>query len=142
MIKAYNYIKARDKLMQGVFIFCAAFSIFALGCICVFLFASGTPFIGRIGLSNFFGTTWHIDSEAYGILSMIVASLYLTALATAIGVTIGLLTAVALFKFCPKRAVPSIRQMINLLAGIYSEKKILKISSRIKTVSIQEVGLV
>jgi phosphate transport system permease protein len=106
--------------MRGVFMFCAAFSIFALGCICVFLFANGIPFIGKIGLSNFFGTTWHINSGAYGILSMIVTSLYLTALATAIGVTIGLLTAICLFKFCPKRLVPPIRHMINLLAGIPS----------------------
>ena len=110
----------RDGVMRGVFIFCAAFSIFALGCICVFLFANGLPFIGRIGFSNFFGTNWRINDGAYGILSMIVASLYLTALATVIGVTVGLLTAISLFKFCPKKTVPPIRQMINLLAGIPS----------------------
>ena len=106
--------------MRGMFTFCAAFSIFALGCICVFLFASGAPFIGRIGFGNFFGTTWHINSELYGILSMIAASLYVTALATVIGVTVGLFTAIALFKFCPKRLVAPIRQMVNLLAGIPS----------------------
>jgi len=136
MNQTYGLIKARkgqrrnnnaaalsgvpDGVMRGTFMFCAAFSIFALGCICVFLFASGLPFIGKIGLSNFFGRTWHIDSGAYGILSMIVTSLYLTALATVMGVAIGLLTAIGLFKFCPKKIVPSIRQMINLLAGIPS----------------------
>jgi len=106
--------------MRGVFTFCAAFSIIALGCICVFLFAEGAPFIGRIGFVNFFGTTWHLNSEAYGILSMIVASLYVTALSTIIGITIGLFTAISLFKFCPKKAVAPIRQMISLLAGIPS----------------------
>ena len=120
MNRAYRFIRARDSVMRGIFTFCAVFSIFALGCICVFLFASGAPFIGRIGLGNFFGTIWHIDSELYGILSMIVASLYVTALATLIGITIGLLTAICLFKFCPPKAVPPIRQMINLLAGIPS----------------------
>ena len=106
--------------MRGIFLFCAVFSIFALGCICVFLFASGVPFIGKIGLGNFFGTTWNLHDELYGILSMIVASLYVTALATVIGVVIGLCTAISLYKFCPKKAVPPIRQMINLLAGIPS----------------------
>lgn len=120
MNKMYRFIKARDYLMRGVFILCAAFSIFALGMICVFLFVNGLPFISRVGLNNFFGLRWHIDSEAYGILAMIVTSLYLTALATFIGVTIGLLTAISLFKFCPKKAVWPIRQMINLLAGIPS----------------------
>jgi len=106
--------------MRGIFLFCAVFSVLALGCICVFLFASGLPFISKVGAANFFGTTWHLSGEAYGILSMIIASLYVTALSTVIGVTIGLLTAISLYKFCPKRAVAPIRQMINLLAGIPS----------------------
>jgi phosphate transport system permease protein len=120
MNKTYTFIKTRDVFMRGIFIFCAAFSILALGCICVFLFVSGLPFIGRIGFSNFFGTAWNISSELYGILSMLVASLYVTALSTIIGGTIGLFTAICLFKFCPVKLVPSIRQLINLLAGIPS----------------------
>jgi len=120
MNKTFRFIKARDNIMRGIFLFCAVFSILALGCICVFLFANGIPFIGRIGLGNFFGTTWNLHEESYGILSMIVASLYVTALATIIGITVGLCTAISLFKFCPKKAVPPIRQMINLLAGIPS----------------------
>jgi len=106
--------------MRGVFLFCAVFSILALGCICLFLFVSGVPFIGRIGLGNFFGTTWNLHTAEYGILSMIVTSLYVTALSMMIGIAVGLLTAVGLYKFCPPKAVPTIRQLINLLAGIPS----------------------
>jgi len=106
--------------MRGLFLLCAVFSILALSCICVFLFVNGIPFIGKVGLGNFFGTTWNLHDEAYGIMSMIVASLYVTALATVIGVIIGLCTAVSLYKFFPKKAVPPVRQMINLLAGIPS----------------------
>jgi phosphate transport system permease protein len=120
MKNAYQFIRIRDNIMRGIFLFCAIFSIFALGCICVFLFANGVPFISKVGFINFFGTKWHLHDEAYGILSMIVASLYVTALATIIGVTIGLFTAICLYKFCPKKAVAPIRQMINLLAGIPS----------------------
>ena len=120
MNKAYRFIKTRDSAMRGIFTFCAVFSIFALGCICVFLFAAGIPFIARIGPANFFGTTWNLHESAYGILSMIVASLYLTALSTVIGVTVGLLTAISLYKFCPRKIVAPVRQMINLLAGIPS----------------------
>jgi len=120
MSRAYRFIKARDGAMHGVVTFCAVFSIFALGCICVFLFANGLPFISKVGLANFFGAKWDLGSEAYGILSMIVASLYVTALSTIIGVTIGLFTAIALYRFCPEKAVAPVRQMINLLAGIPS----------------------
>jgi len=120
MNKAYRFIKARDAVMRGIFLFCAVFSVLAFGCICVFLFAEGLPFMGKVGAANFFGTKWHLDSGAYGILSMIVASLYVTALSTFIGIAVGLLTAVSLYKFCPAKAVAPIRQMINLLAGIPS----------------------
>jgi phosphate transport system permease protein len=120
MSKAYRFIKAREAVMHGLFLFCAVFSILALGCICVFLLANGIPFIGKVGVTNFFGTKWHLHNEAFGILTMIVASLYVTALSTMIGVTTGLFTAISLYKFCPERAVAPIRQMIHLLAGIPS----------------------
>ena len=120
MNRMYRFIKARDAVMRGIFLFCAVFSVLALGCICVFLFANGVPFIAKVGIGNFFGSRWHLSSGAYGILSMIVASLYVTALSTVIGVTVGLLTSICLYKFCPDGAVSPIRQMINLLAGIPS----------------------
>jgi len=120
MNTSFKFIRARDYVMRGAFLFCAVFSLFALGSICLFLFANGMPFIARIGFSNFFGTTWNIHTDSFGILSMIVASLYVTALATIVGVGLGLLTAISLYKFCPRKAVAPLRQMINLLAGIPS----------------------
>ncbi|MCL2150183.1 MAG: phosphate ABC transporter permease subunit PstC [Dehalococcoidia bacterium] len=120
MKRAHRFIRFRDRAMRGIFLFCAVFSILALGCICVFLLANGLPFIGKVGLGNFFGTKWDIHNGDYGILSMIVASLYVTALSMIFGVSLGLLTAVSLYKFCPRRAVAPIRQMVNLLAGIPS----------------------
>ena len=51
---------------------------------------------------------------------MIVTSLYVTALAVIFGVVIGLSTAVCLYRFCPRKLVSPVRQMINLLAGIPS----------------------
>ena len=116
----YRLSYMKDKVMAGTFLFCAIFSIFALACICIFLLANGIPFIGKIGLANFLGTKWHIDSQSYGILTMIVTSLYVTALATVIGVTIGLFTAICLYKFCPRFIIMPLRQLINLLAGVPS----------------------
>lgn len=109
--------------MHGVFLSAAAFSILALLTITVFLFVSGVPFMRETGLFSFlFGTEWAPLGEqpSYGIFPMIVASLYVTGISVAIGVGIGLLTAIALYKFCPRRLVAPIRQLINLLAGIPS----------------------
>lgn len=123
MKNLYGFIGAREKVMRCVFLFSAIFSILALATITVFLFASGVPFISKTGFAKFiFGTEWAplADSPVYGILPMIVASLYVTALSVIVGVGIGLLTAIALYKFCPKKLIGPIRQMINLLAGVPS----------------------
>ena len=119
----YKFINAREKVMKGVFLFSAIFSILALVVITVFLFASGVPFIAKTGVFKFlFGTTWAptIDDPLYGILPMIISTLYVTAFSVVLGVGIGLLTAIALYKFCSKKLVSPVRQMINLLAGIPS----------------------
>ena len=123
MKNLYGFINAREKVMRGVFLFSAIFSILALATITVFLFVSGVPFIAKTGFAKFiFGSDWAplADNPTYGIFPMIVASLYVTALSVIIGIGIGLLTALALYKFCPKKLVAPIRQMINLLAGIPS----------------------
>ena len=123
MKNLYGFISAREKVMRGVFLFSAIFSILALVTITVFLFVSGVPFIAKTGFAKFiFGSNWAplVENPGFGILPMIVASLYVTALSVIFGIGIGLLTAIALYKFCPKKLVAPIRQMINLLAGIPS----------------------
>lgn len=123
MNSLYKFINAREKVMRVVFLFSAFFSILALATITMFLFVSGVPFIAKTGFAKFlFGSDWIplADNPSYGIFPMIVASLYVTALSVIIGIGIGLLTAIALYKFCPKKLVSPIRQMINLLAGIPS----------------------
>ena len=123
MKNLYGFINAREKVMRGVFLFSAIFSILALVTITVFLFVSGVPFIAKTGFAKFiFGNDWKplADNPSFGIFPMIVASLYVTALSVIFGIGIGLLTAIALYKFCPKKLVAPIRQMINLLAGIPS----------------------
>ena len=109
--------------MKCIFCVAALFSFFALLAICIFLFAKGFPSFAQTGFFKFiFGKVWNPVSQTptFGILPMILGSIYVTALATIIGVTIGLFTSIFLFKFCPKKLVPYVRQLVNLLAGIPS----------------------
>ena len=65
--------------------------------ICIFLFANGLPTIFEIGPLKFLlGTTWKPGNNLYGILPMILGSLYVTAGAIIVGVPVGLLTAIYL----------------------------------------------
>ncbi|MGN0460302.1 MAG: phosphate ABC transporter permease subunit PstC [Ruminococcus sp.] len=111
----------KEKLMKMVFLLCACISIIAVIIICLFIFANGVPAVSEIGFFDFiFGTHWKPSSGEYGIFPMIVASIYVTAGAIIIGVPIGLLTAVFLAKYCPKRLYKMIKPLINLLASIPS----------------------
>ncbi len=118
-----KFITMREKLMKGIFFLSAVFSVVALITIMAFLFINGVPFIAKIGVKDFiFGTSWSpiSDTPEYGIFPMIVTSIYVTAFSVVLGVTIGLFTAIALYKFVPKKLVAPIRQVVNLLAGITS----------------------
>ena len=113
----------KEKGATAAFLLMALFSMAALLCITVFLFAYGMPFISRIGLFEFlFGRKWAplAETPLFGIFPMIVTTLYVTALSVLIGVAIGLFTAVFLYRFCPEKVAAVLRQMIHLLAGIPS----------------------
>lgn len=111
----------RENIMHGVFLVCALASILAVALICVFLFANGLPAMKEIGFLNFLtGTSWRPGNDIYGILPMIVGSIYITAGAIVIGVPIGLLTAIFMAFYCPKRIYGILKPCTELLAGIPS----------------------
>lgn len=111
----------KEKIMKAVFFTTACISILAVGLICFFLFVNGAPAIREIGLFQFiFGKTWRPGNGDFGILPMIVGSLYVTAGAIIIGVPIGILTAVFLARFCPEKIYPVVKAGVELMAGIPS----------------------
>ena len=61
--------KVKEGIMHALFLICACVSILAVVLICVYLFASGVPAIGEIGVTDFlFGTKWKPSSmkELFG----------------------------------------------------------------------------
>ena len=113
----------KEKIMSGIFLVVALTSIIAVLLICVFLFANGLPAMNKIGVFSFlFGKEWSpSDTPAsFGILPMILGSLYVTAGAILLGVPIGILTAVFMAKMCPPYLYKFIKPALDLLAGIPS----------------------
>jgi phosphate transport system permease protein len=107
--------------MKWLFIVAACVSILCVALICLFLFINGVPAISEIGPFNFlFGTEWRPNQKIFGIAPMILGSLYVTTGAILIGVPIGVLTAVFMARFCPKRLYKFLKPAISLLAGIPS----------------------
>lgn len=111
----------KEKFMQGVFFIAACTSVLAVALICVFLFANGIPAMKEIGFMEFLtGERWKPTNEIFGILPMIVGSIYVTAGAIILGVPIGILTSVFMAKYCPKKIYPVLKGATELLAGIPS----------------------
>lgn len=111
----------KEKIMQGLFFLTACISIVSVLLICIFLLANGLPAIKEIGIKNFLlGEIWRPSSNEFGILPMIVGSLYVTLGALVIGVPIGIFTAVFMAKFCPPVLYKLLKLAINLMAGIPS----------------------
>ncbi len=111
----------KEFAMRAVFFIAACVSILAVGLICWFIFSNAFPAIGKIGVKEFLlGTEWRPLNDQYGILPMIVGSLYVTALAIAFGVPLGVLCAVFLAEYCPKKLYAIMKPAVDLLAGIPS----------------------
>ena len=110
-----------EKFMQGVFFIAACASVLAVALICIFLFANGVPAMKEIGFVKFItGEMWKPNNKIFGILPMIVGSIYVTAGAILIGVPIGILTSVFMAMYCPKRIYKPLKAATELLAGIPS----------------------
>lgn len=111
----------KEKGMHGVFFISACTSVFAVALICVFLFINGVPAMQKIGFSEFLlGEKWKPNNEVFGILPMIMGSIYVTAGSVIVGVPIGILTSVFMAWYCPRRIYPALKGATELLAGIPS----------------------
>ena len=116
-------LRPMEMFMNAVFFVCGFIAIVFVLFISVYLIVSGIPAIREIGLVDFlFGEEWASTAKEpkFGILPMILTSIYGTAGAIVIGVPIGFLMAVFLSKVAPRRVAAVVRPVVDLLAGIPS----------------------
>jgi phosphate transport system permease protein len=113
--------QVRETIMKIVFLLAACVSILAVILICAFMFANGIPAIGKIGPLKFLlGEHWKPMNNIFGILPMILGSIYVTAGAIIVGVPIGFLAAVYMARFCNPKVYKIIKPAVELMAGIPS----------------------
>jgi len=110
-----------EKIAHKVFLGAAVMSVLCLGIIALFILMEGSPALVQVGILDFvFGKVWQPDGDIYGIFPMILATIYGTLGAIAIGVPIGILTAVFLEEIAPDSIKAIVRPAVDLLAGIPS----------------------
>ena len=114
-------MKLRETIMKLVFLIAACCSVLAVALICIFLFMNGVPAIFKIGPLKFLtGTVWKPGNNIFGILPMIMGSIYVTAGAIIIGVPIGIMTSIFMAEYCPRKIYGFLKSATELLAGIPS----------------------
>ena len=112
-----------EDIIHGLFLI---MGLIAVGCvlmISVYLIIAGLPAIRKIGLFNFlFGEKWASTAAEpkFGILPFILTSVYGTAGAIVLGVSVGFLAAVYLAKMAPPAVAAAMRSAVSMLAGIPS----------------------
>ena len=117
----YKVLQMRENAMHIIFLTAACASVLAVGLICIFLFANGIPAMAEIGLFDFLlGEKWKPGNDIYGIMPMILGSIYTTAGVILLGVPVGVLMAIFMARFCPGRLYKILKPAVDLLAGIPS----------------------
>ena len=113
-----------EYAMKTLFLICGLTAVAFVLLITGYLVLSGLPAIREIGLADFLlGDTWDAanpEAPRFGILPLLLTSVYGAAGATAIGVPLGFLTALFLAKAAPPWLARLVRPAVGVLAGIPS----------------------
>jgi phosphate transport system permease protein len=112
-----------ESFIRGALLFTALASVLALALITIFIVQAGIPMFSSYGLVPFLtGTTWDPTAKQpqFGILPMIIGSIWLTLGSLVLAVPFGLAVTIFMVDLAPPRFAALMRPAIQLLAGIPS----------------------
>ncbi len=110
-----------DVFWRYAIYFFGAVSFVILLLIALFILREGYPAFEKIGIWQFIsGQRWDVADSAFGILPMIIGSLYVTVGALVLSVPLGIFSAIFLTDVAPKKVRKIIRPAVELLVGIPS----------------------
>ena len=115
--------RRKEKAIRILFFCVALISITTLTLIVVFLFMEGLPIFSKVSVQDFiFGKYWYPtdDPAEFGIFALIVASLAVTAVASAISIPLGVMTALYLSEVSSARVREWVKPIVELLAALPS----------------------
>ncbi|MDD4981460.1 MAG: phosphate ABC transporter permease subunit PstC [Candidatus Omnitrophota bacterium] len=118
-----NYKRIKEKIYKWIFTVLAFSSLFFLVGIMIVLFKEGTPIFKDVGFFKFlFGSKWYPTYEPpdFGILPLILGSIWVTAGAIIVCVPLGVGSALYLNELAGFRQRQFLKPIIELLASIPS----------------------
>lgn len=122
--RSLSIIRAREIGIYGLLILCGLFSLLVTAAI-LFVLVSETINFFRfddVTLSNFLGSTkWDPllgNPKSFGIWALICGTMLVTVIAMIIALPLGLITAVYLSEYAPKRVRSILKPVLEILAGV------------------------
>jgi len=111
----------RERRVERLLLLSALSSVAILTLIIVFIFKEGLPAFRSAGLFSFItGKDWAPSEQLFGILPMVLGSVWVTLGALILGAPTGVLCAVFLAEFAPPRLSDAARVSVQMLAAIPS----------------------
>lgn len=115
--------QVRERGIRFIFFAIALGSITTLGLIVLFLFLEGLPIFNKVSVTDFiFGRYWYPTSDPpdFGILSLIVGSMAVTALSALISIPLGVMSAIYIAEIASHRLREIVKPIVELLAALPS----------------------
>ena len=110
-----------DRISRRAMLVLASISCLILLGIVIFIFKDGVTGFIENGVGRFlFGTEWSLEEEQFGILPLILGSIYVTLGTLVIAAPLGIACAIFLAEIAPYRIRQVVRPAIDLLVGIPS----------------------
>jgi phosphate transport system permease protein len=113
----------KERSIRNLFFGIALASITILFLIVLFLFIEGVPIFKVVSVKDFlFGTYWYptADPPDFGIFPLIMASIAVTALSSALSIPLGVMTAIYLAEVASHRLRELVKPIVELLAALPS----------------------
>ena len=113
----------RERSISTILLVAALAAVLALALITIFIMQAGLPTLIKIGLPGFlFNLVWEPTAKtpSFGILPMIIGSVWLTVGSLVIGVPLGIAVTIFMVDLAPPQLAVVMKPAIQLLAGIPS----------------------
>jgi phosphate transport system permease protein len=112
-----------DVLIEKIFLIVGLTSLFTLFTIIVFLLKEGIPFFNDVKISDFItGKEWYPTSgnPRFGVLPLIISSLYITIIASLIAIPLSLSAAIYISELAGSKVKEIVKPLIEIIASIPS----------------------
>lgn len=115
--------RERERWIRAFFTFCGFSSVIIMGLIVLFLFQEGVGLFATVDITDFlFGQYWYPTYEPpdFGILPLIMGSVAVTAISSAMAVPLGVGAALYLAEVASSRTREYVKPAVELLASLPS----------------------